>query len=91
MCSDPNGNPITYSLMAGKPDKDYHCKRHLLLYSRTSDTGVWGPRIIAKDPQGLADTLLINLTVSPATPTNHKPMLDDNRTAQPSKPARSAR
>ena len=61
--------------MAGKPDKDTIVNGIYSFTPAASDIGAWGPRIIATDPQGLADTLLINLTVSPTAPTNHKPRL----------------
>ena len=64
MCSDPNGYPITYSLVSGKPTGDTIKAGVYSFTPAASDTGVSWPRIVAKNSAGLTDTVTLHLTVT---------------------------
>ena len=66
-CTDPDGDTLTFSLLPGLPDGDAIAGASTNpAYTFTpgpGDTGVFNPQIVAKDPQGLADTLTIALSI----------------------------
>ena len=64
MCSDPNGYPITYSLVSGKPTGDTIKAGVYSFTPAASDTGVSWPRIVEKNSAGLTDTVTLHLTVT---------------------------
>jgi formylglycine-generating enzyme required for sulfatase activity len=72
-CTDPDGDALTFSLMSGPPDSDSIANAvSNPAYTFTpgqGDTGVFYPRIVAKDPKAASDTLTIALSI-------HVPKID---------------
>ena len=67
-CTDPDGDTLTFSLRPGLPEGDAIITTGgtpvYIFTPGQGDTGVFYPQIVAKDPQGLADTLTIALTIN---------------------------
>ena len=59
-CTDPDADPISFLLLTGKPDAAGIINGVYSFSPIASDTGVFWPRIVAKDPQGLTDTLTVH-------------------------------
>ncbi len=74
-CADPDGDTLTFALLSGNPVHDTIKNSVYSFTPAASDTGVFRPQIIAKDPTGLSDTLRVHLTV--ATVSN-KPVFTSN-------------
>ena len=62
-CSDPDGDELTYSLLPGTPATDTVVEASWLFTPATSDTGMHLVAIVAADPAGESDTLIIKLTI----------------------------
>ena len=66
-CIDPDNDTLSFALLAGAPDGDTVLNDS---YSLTpAHEGTFYPRVIARDPQPLSDTLVIKLTISAADTT----------------------
>ncbi len=63
-CSDPDGDSLTFTLLSGNPVGDSIKNGVYSFTPLITDTGLYWPQIIAKDPKGLSDTLQVHLTVS---------------------------
>jgi len=67
LCSDPNGDAITFTLLSSLPDGDTIIGT---TWSYTPASGLPGShlvKIVASDPSGATDTVTIDLTVSSET------------------------
>jgi alpha-tubulin suppressor-like RCC1 family protein len=60
-CADPRGDSLVFSLLPGGPAGDTVLGARWTFTPGDGDTGTLFPRILARDPQGLADTATIRL------------------------------
>ncbi|HAJ80135.1 MAG TPA: hypothetical protein DCO75_10225 [Fibrobacteres bacterium] len=63
-CSDPDSDTLTFSLIAGTPATDSIAASIYTFTPTSGDTGVFYPKIIAKDPSGLSDTVILHITIT---------------------------
>jgi alpha-tubulin suppressor-like RCC1 family protein len=70
-CSDPDSDALTFSLIAGTPATDTISASIYTFTPTKADTGVFYPKIIAKAPSGLADTVTLHITITAAAITDN--------------------
>jgi alpha-tubulin suppressor-like RCC1 family protein len=65
-CSDPDHDSLTFSLLTGTPAGDTITSAATYVFTPGgTDTGMFYPRVVAKDPKGAADTLIVALSIHP--------------------------
>jgi hypothetical protein len=92
LCTDPDRDQLTYSLLAGAPTGDVILESTWSFTPTITDTGNFKVRIVAKDQSNAADTLTIDLTIgtNSASPDTTAPRIarivpaaDSSKTNQP--------
>jgi uncharacterized protein (TIGR02145 family)/uncharacterized repeat protein (TIGR02543 family) len=63
-CSDSDGDALTYTLMPGTPAGDTITGGVWSFTPAAGDTGTYYAKIIAKDPLGLSDTVVLHITIT---------------------------
>ncbi|MBN1309281.1 MAG: DUF5011 domain-containing protein [Chitinispirillaceae bacterium] len=77
ICSDEDGDLISYSLVSGLPSGDTVIENTYRFQATSEAIGSYDVRIVASDPESAADTLVIDLSVvSSSTPDTTPPTLD---------------
>ena len=83
MCTDPDGDLLTFSLVSGiSPSTDtVITPGDSSIYSFApgpGDTGTFNPRVVAVDPLGLSDTMTITLKISAIVVKSYSVTYDGN-------------
>ena len=83
MCTDPDGDLLTFSLVPGVlPSTDtIITSGDSSIYSFSpgpSDTGTFNPRVVATDPLGLSDTMTITLKINAVVVKSYSVTYDGN-------------
>jgi len=63
-CNDADGDSIEYLLVTGLPEGDAISGAKWSYTPGAGDVGIYYPKIVATDPSGEADTLIIELTIA---------------------------
>ena len=63
ICTDPDGDALTYSVLPGSPVGDTVIGSTWSFSPAAADTGVYSVYVVARDPSNEADTLTIDLTI----------------------------
>lgn len=64
ICSDANGDEITFTLLAGDPENDSIREGEYRFIGTVETNGTYNAYIVATDPEEMTDTLVIRLIVS---------------------------
>ncbi|MBN1575647.1 MAG: InlB B-repeat-containing protein [Chitinispirillaceae bacterium] len=75
VCSDPDGNPLTYSALAGTPAGDTVIGNLYSFEATAEEIGKHMVVLVAIDPEGAKDTLVIALTVEAKASDNTPPII----------------